>query len=200
MNNTNPASPVLAAANDTLSDGMRKIEHCVAQLSDAQLWWRPQPIEVAANQAPASLAGSTQPVEYRPDTAEMNSIANLLLHLSGNVRQWIVAGVGGSKDIRNRPLEFADRSQRSKAEVLGILQATVKDAKAAIAGVQPDELAAARHIQGADTNVSAALFKCISHFMGHVQEIIHMTRVQLGDKYRYDLIPKGAEQISAGGK
>ena len=58
-----------------------KIERCLEQLSDEQVWWR-------AN-------------------AKSNSIGNLLLHLSGNVRQWIVGGLGGAPDQRNRDAEFA---------------------------------------------------------------------------------------------
>jgi hypothetical protein len=76
------AEVFVAAATDMLRKGWHKIEHCVAQLDDEQIWWRPRP-------------------EISP---QMNSIANLMLHLSGNMRQWIIAGVGGSKDIRNRPL------------------------------------------------------------------------------------------------
>src|SRR5580765_6094612 len=91
----------LETARGTLSEGMRKIEHCVNQLSDAQIWWRDRP--------------------------EMNSTANLMLHLSGNVRQWIVSGVGGAPDVRNRPLEFSDHSGRPKAEILAILKATVQE-------------------------------------------------------------------------
>lgn len=163
----------LSAARHVLSEGMRKIEHCVGQLNDEQVWWRPR--------------------------AEMNSIANLILHLSGNLRQWIVSGVGGTADARNRPMEFADRSNRPKAEVLSILKKTVEEADAAMRALKPDSLVSPRRIQGFDTTIAAAIFSCISHFRGHVQEIIHMTRQQLGEKYRFDFVAKGKEQESAGG-
>jgi hypothetical protein len=163
----------IAAARNSLSEGMRKIEHCATQLTDAQIWWRPRP--------------------------EMNSIANLLLHLAGNLRQWLVAGVGGAKDIRNRPLEFADRSNQPKAELLGLLKKTVADSDAALAGLAPQSLLSPRRIQGFDTTVLAAIVDTIAHFRGHVQEIIHMTREQVGEKYRFDFVPKGKEQESASG-
>jgi hypothetical protein len=164
---------LIAAARNTLAEGMRKIEHCVGQLNDQQLWWRPRP--------------------------EMNSITNLMLHLSGNLRQWIVSGVGGAKDVRNRPLEFSDRSNLPKSEVIGILKATVTDSDAALARLKADQLVSPRRIQGYDTNVIAAIMDTIPHFRGHVQEIIHITRQQLGDKYRFDFVPKGKEQESASG-
>jgi hypothetical protein len=163
----------IEAMRETLSEGMRKIEHCVEQLSDEQVWWRPR--------------------------GEMNSIANLMLHLSGNLRQWIISGVGGAMDVRNRPMEFADRSGRGKGEVLRILKKTVGEADAALAKVTAEELMSARRIQGYDRTVMKAIAHTIPHFRGHVQEIIHMTREQLGEKYRFDFVPKGKEQESAGG-
>jgi hypothetical protein len=169
------AAAFIAAASDMVRKGMHKIEHCVAQLDDEQLWWRPRP-EV---------------------TPQMNSIANLLLHLSGNMRQWIIAGVGETKDVRNRPLEFSDRSNRPKAEILGQLKTTVDEAASVIGRLSADDLTAARRIQGYDVNVTSALWQTISHFHGHVQEIIHLTREQLGERYQFDFVPKGAEQQSA---
>src|SRR5687768_15917118 len=97
------------AVRHTLSEAMAKIEHCVAQLTDAQIWWRPR--------------------------EEMNSIANLMLHLAGNVRQWIICGIGIAKDVRNRPAEFSDRSQRPKEEILDLLRRTVREADAVLAGL-----------------------------------------------------------------
>src|SRR5215472_12060242 len=110
----------IGAMRETLSEGTRKIEHCVGQLSDEQVWWRPR--------------------------GEMNSVANLMLHLSGNLRQWIISGVGGATDVRNRPMEFGDLSGRTKAEVVGILKKTVGEADAALAKVTADELVLPRRI------------------------------------------------------
>ena len=128
----------------------------------------------------------------------MNSIGNLMLHLSGNLRQWIVSGVGGAKDVRNRPLEFSDRSIRPKGEIIDILKKTVAEADAALARLKADQLVSPRRIQGFDTSVIAAIIDTIPHFRGHVQEIIHITRQQLGEKYQFDFVPKGKEQESAG--
>jgi len=162
-----------ASMRETLSEGMRKIEHCAGQLSELQFWHRPR--------------------------AEMNSIANLCLHLAGNLRQWIISGVGGAKDVRDRPLEFSDRSNRAKSEVLGLLKATVREAEEILSRLTAEELVAGRRIQGFDTMVLHAVVNTVSHFRGHVQEIIHMTREQLGEKYRFDFVPKGKEQESGGG-
>ncbi|HSL54105.1 MAG TPA: DUF1572 family protein, partial [Pyrinomonadaceae bacterium] len=68
------------AAEYLVGDYLPKIERCLENLSDEQIWWR-------ANE-------------------ESNSIGNLILHLCGNARQWIVCGVGSAPDARNRDAEF----------------------------------------------------------------------------------------------
>jgi hypothetical protein len=167
------AHEFISANRHALSEGMRKITHCVDQLSDNQLWWRPKP--------------------------DMNSIANLMLHLSGNLRQWLIAGATGNKDIRNRPMEFADRSNRPKSEILAILKKVVSEADKTLVNLKPDELLSERRIQGYETKVLSAITDTITHFRGHVQEIIHITRTQLGEKYRFDFVPNSPEQQSAVG-
>lgn len=165
------AHELITEMRHTLSKGLHKIEHCASQLSDGQLWWRPRP--------------------------EMNGIANLMLHLSGNIRQWVIAGVTQAKDTRNRPAEFNDRSNQAKAQVLATLKATVKEADDVLADLTAAKLIEPRRIQGFETTVLGAVLDAVPHFRGHVQEIIHMTRDQLGEKYKFDFVPKGTEQISA---
>jgi hypothetical protein len=161
----------LAAARQSLAEGLRKVEHCVRQLNEEHVWWRPQP--------------------------GMNSVANLMLHLSGNLRQWIVSGIGGARDIRNRPAEFADRLELPKMNILSMLRSTVREADEVMEKLDATRLKEPRRIQGFDTSVTAAIFDTVAHFRGHTQEIIHMTREMLGDKYKFDFIPKGPEQESA---
>ena len=167
------AMEFIRSTRQTLSEGMRKIEHCVNQLGDEQLWWRPN--------------------------EEMNSIANLMLHLNGNLLQWIVAGVGGAADTRNRLREFGDRSNRPKADLLTQLKATVQQADEVLAKVSPAELLRTRRIQGFDETGLSAIMHTVPHFRGHTQEIIHMTREQLRGAYKFDFVPMGKEQVSAGG-
>ena len=162
----------LNTARECLAEGLRKIEHCVHQLNEDQVWWRPRP--------------------------NMNTIANLMLHLAGNIRQWICHGVGGARDIRNRPEEFADRSELPKNNILSMLRSAVREADIVMEKLPPQKLTEPRRIQGFDTTVLAAIFDSVAHFRGHTQEIIHMTREILGDKYKFDFVPQGAEQESAG--
>jgi hypothetical protein len=113
----------------------------------------------------------------------MNSIGNLLLHLTGNVRQWIVAGIGGAEDVRHRPKEFSERGPILKHELLAQLEAVVAEAKQIPSTASADEMLARRRIQGCDVTGFGAIFDCVPHFKGHTQEIIRLTRLQLGEAY-----------------
>ena len=161
-------SAIAAAATRCLDRSMVKITHCLAQLNDEQLWWRP--------------------------ASDMNSIGNLMLHLAGNLRQWVVAGIGGAEDHRNRPLEFAERGPVARAELLGRLESSVADAKEVLARITEADLLEYRNIQGFEVTGAEILFDCIPHFQGHAQEIICLTRMQLGAAYRFEWEPKTPEE------
>jgi hypothetical protein len=156
-----------STARRILAEGLRKIEHCTSQLTDDQIWWRPR----------------------EGQDGEMNSIANLLIHLAGNMNQWILTGVGGAPLTRDRQSEFDDRSRRPAAELLGALRKRIAEVDAVIARQTAADLVQSRDIQNHDTTVLGAIFHVVEHFRGHVQEIIHMTRVQLGGAYKFDFVP-----------
>ena len=155
---------LVAAATKELTSALGRIKHCLGQLSDEQIWWR--------------------------DHAAVNSIGNLLLHLCGNVRQWIIAGLGGAKDDRDRPAEFAERGPIPKDQLLRQLEAVVAEASAVLSRQTAAQLLRVRKIQTNDVNGLEAIFNSIPHFRGHTQEIIHMTRIQLGDAYQFAWKPK----------
>src|SRR5262249_18166153 len=148
----------LAASRHRLAECVKKIKHCLDQLTDEQVWWRPH--------------------------GSMNSIANIVLHLCGNVRQWVVAGVGGEPDIRARPKELSDRSLMAKAELLRRLDEIASQVDAVLAAVTEQQLLQRRRIQGFDETALSATFDSISHFRGHQQEIVYITRLQLGEGHR----------------
>ncbi len=155
-------------AGDELDGALRKIKHCVDQLTDDQLWWRP--------------------------SESMNSVANLLLHLSGNLRQWIVSGVGGAADVRERQNEFDQRDSASRTVLMQQIEDAIAEAKTALSEISAEELLRVRRIQGFDVTGMQAIFESVAHFRGHTQEIVHMTRCQLGDSFEFDFVPATAEE------
>ena len=66
--------------------------------------------------------------------------------------------------------------------------------KGAIANASTADLVGRRRIQGFDVTGIGAVFHSVAHFRGHVQEIVHLTRSQLGDAYQFDFVPKTPEQ------
>jgi uncharacterized damage-inducible protein DinB len=165
------AAAVAKEAGAELDDALLKIKHCMRQLTDEQVWWRP--------------------------AASMNSIANLILHVCGNLRQWITSGVGGAEDARDRPKEFSERDPIAKNELLRRLDVAVAEAKAALANASATDLLQQRRIQGFDVTGLGAIFHSVSHFRGHTQEIIHMTRCLLADDYKFAFVPTTPEQGAA---
>lgn len=147
-----------------------RITHCLSQLSEARIWWRPRP--------------------------GMNSIANLMLHLRGNVGQWIVAGFGGREFMRDRPGEFAADGDRSKQELESGLAETVNLAADLLSHGDEAALLEPIRVQGFDTTRAGAAMHATTHFEGHAQEIVALTRLQLGESYRPLWFPTTPEQGS----
>ena len=162
------AAAVGTAAANELASALARIKHCLDQLPDEQVWWRPQPA--------------------------LNSIGNLVLHLVGNLRQWIVAGLGGATDARDRPAEFAERGPIPKDQLLRSLEAAVSEATGVLTRLSARQLLETRRIQGFDVTGLTAIFDSVPHFRGHTQEIVHMTRVQRGEAYRFAWQPATPEQ------
>jgi hypothetical protein len=162
------AHAVGAAASHELDSALSRIKHCVGQLTDPQVWNRPRP--------------------------GLNSIGNVILHLCGNLRQWIVAGLTGAADTRNRPAEFAEQGPISKEELIRRLETVVADAKQVLISIDARRLTEMRRIQGFDVTGVTAIFDSVPHFRGHTQEIVYMTRSLLGDSYRFAWAPSTPEQ------
>jgi len=147
-----------------------KIRGAVEPLAEEDLWWRPNPAS--------------------------NSIGNLMLHLAGNIRQWITSGVGGAPDRRNRPAEFAAQDGPSRAELLSTLAQAVGEVDAVLANTDPDTLHRACRIQGRDVNVLEAIYHVVEHFGMHTGQILYIAKLRSARDlgfYRMDSgIPRAA--------
>ena len=143
-------------------DLLPKIERCVELLADEQIWWR-------AND-------------------ESNSIGNLLLHLSGNVRQWIVCGLGGADDLRDRDAEFGQRELIPRTELLAKLRLTVSEAVSTLARFDAERLLDRYTIQSNDVSALEAILHVVEHFSMHTGQIILLTKqLTARDMHFYEL-------------
>ena len=113
---------------------------------------------------------------WRPNEAS-NSVGNLLLHLNGNLRQWIVVGVGGEAFERHRAAEFAAREGGSAQELMATLDRTLADVDRILSRLTAERLAERCAIQGRDCTVLDAIFHVTEHFAYHLGQIILVAKM-----------------------
>lgn len=137
---------------EKLTELLGRIETCVAKLTPEQIWTRG-----AENE---------------------NAVGNLMLHLAGNVRQWIICGVGGAEDHRNRDAEF---DARAGSDALDRLRATVSEAVAVLRSLPLSALEEKRNIQKHwNLTVLEAIYHVVEHFSMHTGQIIFATKLLTG--------------------
>ncbi len=130
-----------------------KIRAAVESLDETDLWWRPN--------------------------ESSNSIGNLMLHLAGNLRQWVVSGLGGAPDRRDRDAEFARREPLTRVQLLATLTAVVADADAVIAG-SAALLGERRPVQGRDVTGFEVIYHVVEHFGMHTGQILYIAKLRGG--------------------
>ena len=154
--NWNPNRAFLDQAIALLKhDFFPKIRAAVSMLTPEQVWWRPNP--------------------------SSNSIGNLLLHLSGNVRQWILSGLGNIPDLRERNYEFRARDDADPRELLDRLEKTVEEASQLLGTLTAADLQTLHRIQIYDVSGMQAIFHVVEHFSCHTGQILYITKL-LTDK------------------
>lgn len=110
-----------------------------------------------------------------------NAPGNLVLHLCGNVRQWIGMGVGGQPDVRQRDAEFAARGGETPAELSNRLTRVVSEAAAIIRGLSAADLMRETRVQGYEITVLEAVGHVVEHFSQHTGQIIMLTKHATGE-------------------
>jgi uncharacterized damage-inducible protein DinB len=113
-------------------------------------------------------------------SANENAIGNLVLHLCGNVRQWIVSGVGGQPDVRRRDAEFSAAGGAAIPELLDRLRRAVDEALATLDSVTQARLGERVAIQNYDVTVLEAIYHVVDHFSMHTGQIIFATKMLTG--------------------
>jgi uncharacterized damage-inducible protein DinB len=127
-----------------------RIGVCLDRMSEEQFWTRPGP--------------------------GLNSPGNLCLHLAGNVRQWILHGIGGQPDTRHRDAEFAAEAAQTKSEVWQVLHRTVEESAALIRKLPQPRLEEIVRPQNYEVTVLEAIYHVVEHFAQHTGQIILLTR------------------------
>lgn len=123
---------------------------CLGKLTDKQIWARGK--------------------------AHENTVGNLVLHLCGNMRQWIMHGVGGAKDVRVRDAEFSADGGLGGAALMEIFASTVAEARAVIASLPAGRLIEKTTPQKREVSVLEAIYQVVAHVEQHVGQVILLTK------------------------
>lgn len=128
-----------------------RIDTCLDRLDERQVWMR--------------------------EAETQNAVGNLVLHLCGNVGQWLLAGVGSEPDTRNRDAEFEARASVTIPELRSRLRTTIDEAAEVLAGVTADRLTQKVRIQAYEMSVLEAIYHVVEHFAQHTGQILFATKL-----------------------
>jgi uncharacterized damage-inducible protein DinB len=149
----------LRISTEKLRRSGSRIEDCVGRLNYEQIWTR--------------------------NADNVNSIGNLILHLCGNVRQWIGFGIGELADQRDRDGEFAARGGLEPAELIELSRKTVSDAIGILGSFDAARLLEKVTIQNSEVTRMEAIYQVVEHFAQHTGQIIFVTKMLTGDDLGY---------------
>ena len=159
------ASEFCRQAIELLNQSEIKTRHCLTQLSEEQISWRPEPT--------------------------MNSIGNLIRHMNGNLQQWGIVALTGEVDHRDRESEFAETAFCSKTELLDQMAETISRASSLWSRLNAERLMERLTVQGFEVTLMQAITHTSSHLVGHTQQLVLLTRLQLGADYKFQWTPDG---------
>jgi uncharacterized damage-inducible protein DinB len=169
------SSAFLECSAKTLRQLGARIETCLSSLNADQVWAR---------------GGENE-----------NAVGNLVLHLCGNVRQWIVSGAGGRPGSRDRDSEFSAKGGIPVTELAGRLQAVVQEAVAVLGEVTAERLGERIVVQEYDVTVLEAIYHVVEHFSMHTGQIIFINKMLTGsDLGFYRHLKQGAPAPPGGGQ
>jgi len=151
-----------------LDESTRMLKKCWEQLKEHDLWKKP--------------------------SESTNSIGNLILHLCGNITQYIISSLGKQADSRERDKEFSTKGGYNKAELLQKMVTTVETAKKVIEQASEEDLLQKRNVQGFHFSGIGIILQVVEHYSYHTGQIALLTKSyynkDLGFYDGFDLLVK----------
>jgi uncharacterized damage-inducible protein DinB len=144
-------------------ENQARIHKCLDLISEEQLWYR--------------------------NNENVNSVGNLILHLCGNITQYICSGILREKDERVRDKEFVPNQALSISQVLSILDHTLENIDQKLDKITPEMLLTNYEVQGFSENGTSILVHVTEHFSYHVGQITYLIKMlnNVDTKYYSDL-------------
>lgn len=134
-----------------IEENTPKIKKCLNEMSDEEIWKRPNP--------------------------SCNSIGNMILHLCGNITQYIISSLGGAEDKRQRDKEFSSDGGYNRVELFKKLASTVAQATEIVSKINPDQMLTRHSVQGFDLSTIGIVIHVVEHYSYHTGQIIYWTKL-----------------------
>jgi len=133
-----------------MGEGVPRIKKCLSELTVEEIWFRPN--------------------------ENCNSVGNLVLHLCGNVRQWLVSGLGGKPDTRQRSTEFDEKGPIPTEDLIGKLDAVMVEVNEVLGQLTPGRIKEQIIVQGFEETGLSILVHVVEHFSYHVGQITYFVK------------------------
>jgi hypothetical protein len=124
---------------------------------------------------------------------ESNSIAIVMKHISGNLRsRWTdFLTTDGEKPDRNRDAEFEREGEDSRESIVARWEAGWRTLFAAVEPLTDDDLKRTVTIRGEPHSVVQAINRQMTHYAGHIGQIVLLAKHFAGARWRTLSIPRG---------
>ncbi len=133
-----------------LQENIPRIEKCFAELKHEEIWFSPN--------------------------EKSNSIGHLILHLCGNITQYIHSSLGGKKDLRERDLEFSSQDEITPQALLEKISTVVNKAELIILKCSEADLLQKRKVQAFNLSGIGVVIHVVEHFSYHTGQIAYYTK------------------------
>lgn len=150
---------ILEFETRVLKESYERIYHCLTIIKDEDLWIQPNPC--------------------------IPSIGNLTLHLCGNARQWILSGLGGKSDNRDRDQEFVPQQKIKKSELIFLMENLKINLRNTLSSIEEEDLTRTYKIQGFQVTGFSAMIHVLEHFSYHTGQITTLTKLVTGRETGY---------------
>ena len=131
-------------------ESIPRLKKCLDQLTEEEVWQRPN--------------------------KHSNSMGNLVLHLEGNIRQWVLSGLAKEPDVRKRQAEFEEQGPIPKAKLLAGLEKTMEEVGEALDRIQPEDLMTQHEVQVFHESGLSILIHVVEHFSYHVGQLTYYVK------------------------
>lgn len=142
-----------------IEESVPRIKKCLHLLNESQIWQRPN--------------------------EQTTSVGNLVLHLMGNLRQWVLSGIDGQPDHRQRSEEFAETGPVPTEKLIRDLDSLMAEVDQALNRITPEVLTKKRNVQGFEESVLSILVHVTEHFSYHTGQITYYTKSTLNVDLQY---------------